>query len=172
MAPRGEPPNQSKAAKKRSYAKRTPQARANEKKTQAYSRPGKITEAGVGNIPVSVARAAVTIAKHLSKSKSKTNTKSKTKTSSTKPKTMSASEYSKNLRETREANKNYRDAQIRRQQREVDERRAKAKADKKKPTAAQRKAAEYKASADRIERMQAGYKYKGGSGTRGGRPTR
>jgi len=100
---KGEPPNQSKAAKKRQYAKRTPQARANQKKTQAYSRPGKITEAGVGNIPVAVARAAMTIAKFASKNKSSAKTKPKT----SKPKTMSASEYGKTLREDRAAQAAY-----------------------------------------------------------------
>ena len=37
---KGEPPNQSKAAKKRQYASRTPQARS-------YKTPGKVTESGM-----------------------------------------------------------------------------------------------------------------------------
>ncbi len=36
---KGQPPNQSKSAKKRAYAKKTPQARA-------YSKPGKVKESG------------------------------------------------------------------------------------------------------------------------------
>ena len=136
MRKKGEPPNQSKAAKKRQYAKRTPQARANQKRTQAYSRPGKITQAGVGNIPVTVARAAMEIAKFASKNKSSAKPKSK----ASRPKPMSASQYQKETVSTRAANKSYRDRQVRDQQRKVDERRARAVKDQKSADAIKRKA--------------------------------
>lgn len=51
---------------------------------------------------------------------------------------------------------------------EAKENAAKRAAASKRPSYAERRAAKYRESADRIERMQAGYKYKGGSGTRGG----
>ena len=62
MAPRGEPPNQSKAAKKRSYASRTPQARS-------YKTPGRTTEAGV--TAASVAKIVQQVVKQVTKGKSK-----------------------------------------------------------------------------------------------------
>ena len=49
-ANKGQPPNRSKSAKKRSYASRTPQARA-------YSKPGKVKESGTAS--GAVARAAL-----------------------------------------------------------------------------------------------------------------
>ena len=51
---KGQPPNQSKSAKKRSYAKKTPQARA-------YSKPGRVKESGTAS--GAVARAAISAAR-------------------------------------------------------------------------------------------------------------
>jgi hypothetical protein len=113
---KGEPPNQSKAAKKKSYASRTPQARA-------YKTPGNVTDSGAGNIPASVMRAAMTIAKFASKNKS--TAKPKPKTSAAKRTT--ASQAQKDVASTRAANKNYRDSSVRAQQRKVDEQMAKDK---------------------------------------------
>ena len=54
---KGQPPNQTKSAKKRAYAKKTPQARA-------YSKPGRTKESGVAG--AMVARAAVAAARRSS----------------------------------------------------------------------------------------------------------
>jgi hypothetical protein len=143
-------------------AKKRASVRAQERTRRTAATPGKTAEAGV--TAASVAKIVQQVIKQMSKSKPKP------KPSSSKPKPASASSYQKQLAETRAANKSYRDKQIREQQRKVDESLAKAKKDKARPTATEKKAAEYRASADRIERMQAGYKYKGGSGTRLGRP--
>lgn len=51
---KGQPPNRSKSAKKRAYAKKTPQARA-------YSKPGKVKESGTAS--GAVARAALQAAR-------------------------------------------------------------------------------------------------------------
>lgn len=122
----------SAAAKKRASVK------AQERTRRTVSTPGKTTEGGAGNIPASVARAAMTIARHLNKSKSSKPKSSSS--SSSKSKTMSANEYQKEMSATRAANKSYRDKQIRDQRRADDERSAKAAKSQKAADAVKRKA--------------------------------
>lgn len=154
---KGEPPNQSKAAKKRQYASRTPQARS-------YKSPKKVSEAGVGNLPVTVARAAQTIARYVAKNQAKPKPKPSTPKKTTR---KNDSQITLDM-----ANKAIKKQKTAPQREEAAAKLKDARRIRNPKNSPEGRAAKAKAEYERAERMQAGYKYKGGSGTRRGRPSR
>lgn len=152
---KGEPPNQSKAAKKRSYASRTPQARS-------YKSPKKVSEAGVGNLPVTVARAAQTIARYVAKNQTKPKPSTPRKTTRKNDSQITLDMANKAIKKQKTAP----------QREEAAAKLKEARRIRNPKNSPEGRAAKAKADYERVEKMKAGYKYKGGSGTRRGRPSR